>query len=177
MPDISKITLPSGTTYDIKDTVARAATAGTIVLVGTTTTALTDEATTNPIMVDGQSYTAVSGNAVFYSKKEFIFDGTKWHEFGDMTGLGSLATKNSASGSFTPAGNVSQPTFTGTQATISMTYNPVAGVTITGGEFTGTQGNVSVSGVPAGTISTPSFTGTSATITRLRAPLASQQLL
>ena len=27
--------------------------------------------------------------AVFYGKKEFVFDGTKWHEFGDLTGLSS----------------------------------------------------------------------------------------
>ncbi len=151
MPDISKITLPSGTTYDIKDTVARAATAGTIVLVGTTTTALTDEATTNPITVDGASYTAVSGNAVFYNKKEFIFDGTKWHEFGDMTGLGSLATKNSASGNFTPAGSVSQPTFTGNSMTSTGKFTPEG--TVSQPTFTGTQGSVSVSGTAAGTIS------------------------
>ena len=64
---------------------------GGIKLVGETTTPLTDEATTNPIMVDGQSYTAQSNDAVLYDTKEFLFDGTKWHEFGDMTGLGTAA--------------------------------------------------------------------------------------
>ena len=64
-------------------------TSGGIVLVGETTTALTDEATTNPIMVDGQSYTAQPNDAVIYGSKEFLFDGTKWHEFGDLTGLSS----------------------------------------------------------------------------------------
>ena len=113
MADISKITLPSGTTYNLKDTVARAAMAGTITLIGTTTTALTDECTTNPIKINNENFTAESGHAVFYGKKEFIFDGTKWHEFGDMSGLGTLATKNSASGSVTPSGSVSQPPFTG----------------------------------------------------------------
>ena len=54
MADISRITLPSGTTYNLKDTVARAAMAGTITLIGTTTTALTDECTTNPIKVGGE---------------------------------------------------------------------------------------------------------------------------
>ena len=38
MPDISKITLPSGTTYDIKDAAARSAKGW----IGITTTALTD---------------------------------------------------------------------------------------------------------------------------------------
>lgn len=92
--DISKITLPSGNTYDIKDAVARSQISGAIRIKGTTTTALTDEATTNPITIDGNSYTAVSGDAVFYNKKEFVFDGTKWHEFGDMSGLGDVAYIN-----------------------------------------------------------------------------------
>lgn len=64
-------------------------TQGGIVLVGETTTALTDEATTNPITVDGQSYTAQPNDAVIYGSKEFLFDGTKWHEFGDLSGLAS----------------------------------------------------------------------------------------
>lgn len=64
-------------------------TSGGIVLVGETTTALTDEATTNPITVDGQSYTAKPNDAVIYGTKEFLFDGTKWHEFGDLSGLAS----------------------------------------------------------------------------------------
>lgn len=64
-------------------------TQGGIVLVGETTTALTDWATTNPITVDGQSYTAQANDAVIYLNKEFLFDGTKWHEFGDLSGLAS----------------------------------------------------------------------------------------
>ena len=62
-------------------------TSGGIVLVGETTTALTDNATTNPITVNGQSYTAQPNDAVIYGNKEFLFDGTKWHEFGDLSGL------------------------------------------------------------------------------------------
>lgn len=120
MPEISKITLPSGTTYDIKDTVARQAASGGITLRGTTTTALTDESTTNPITINGESYTAVNQDAVFYGSKEFVFDGTYWHEFGDMTGLGTLATQNSASGSFTPSGTVSQPSFTGSSSSVTI---------------------------------------------------------
>ena len=64
-------------------------TSGGIVLVGETTTALTDNATTNPITVNGQSYTAQPNDAVIYGSKEFLFDGTKWHEFGDLSGLSS----------------------------------------------------------------------------------------
>lgn len=67
---------------------------GGIKLVGETTTDLTDGATTNPITIDGQSYTAKPNDAVIYGNKEFLFDGTHWHEFGDMSGLGSAAYKD-----------------------------------------------------------------------------------
>lgn len=114
MAEISQITLPSGTTYDIKDTTARSMAGGAIRLIeGTCTTPLVDEATTNPIIIDGESYTAVSQEAVFYGKKEFVYDGTKWHEFGDMSGLGDLALKDSASGSFTPSGSNADSAVTG----------------------------------------------------------------
>lgn len=141
MPEISQITLPSGTTYDLKDAQARAQIGGAIVLRGTTTTALVDEATTNPITIDGNSYTAKANDAVFYSKKEFVFDGTKWHEFGDMSGLGSLATKNSASGSFTPQGTNASSSVSGSctvvpKGTISKgtgtaNYTPQGSVSVT----------------------------------------------
>ena len=43
-PTISKITLPSGSTYDLADEVARGQKAGAIILRGTTTTELADGA-------------------------------------------------------------------------------------------------------------------------------------
>jgi len=77
------------TWYEVSIGGGGSGTQGGIVLVGETTTALTDEATTNPITVDGQSYTAQPNDAVIYGSKEFLFDGTKWHEFGDLSGLAS----------------------------------------------------------------------------------------
>ena len=50
---------------------------------GVTTTALTDGATTNPIVINGANHTATTGCVVFYSTKEFVFDGAKWNELGD----------------------------------------------------------------------------------------------
>ena len=171
MADISKITLPSGTTYDIKDATARSdlalkadiaspaftgtptaptATAGTnttqiattafvataisnvlsggVTFRGETTTTLTDGSTTNPITINGNSYTAVQGDLVISGNKEFIFDGTHWIELGDLDALGDLAWKNSASGSYTPAGTVSQPTFTGSSLTSTGTFTPSGSV-------------------------------------------------
>lgn len=140
--DINKITLPNGLTYDLKDSVARAALGGTIMIRGVTTTQLTDEATTNPIIIDGDSYTAVMNDAVFYGKKEFVFDGAKWHEFGDMSGLGDMAMTDTASANYTPAGSVA---LTGSVATVSpagsgtVTYTPGGNVTL------GTKAKLAVS--------------------------------
>lgn len=69
----------------IKDLIAQLQSA--VNLKGETTTPLTDNATTNPIMIDGESYTAVMNDAVIYQSGEFIFDGTKWHELGDLSKL------------------------------------------------------------------------------------------
>lgn len=49
---------------------------------GTTTTPLENGSTTNPIIIDGESYTAVFGDVVVYGYTEFVFDGTAWSEFG-----------------------------------------------------------------------------------------------
>lgn len=184
MAEISQITLPSGTTYDLKDTVARQAASGGIILKGETTTPLTDEATTNPITINGESYTAVSQDAVFYGKKEFVFDGTKWHEFGDMSGLGDLAMKDSASGSFTPAGTVSAPTISagtaGTTGTFATTVDTAApGATAPSNAITyysvqnevlslyqiGYSTDTAKTGDASYTASAPTFTGTQGTVT------------
>lgn len=71
----------------IKDLIAQLQSA--VNLKGETTTPLTDNSTTNPIMIDNQSYTAVMNDAVIYQSGEFIFDGTKWHELGDLSELTS----------------------------------------------------------------------------------------
>lgn len=97
MADISKIQLPSGNEYNIKDQTARdaiAALSGGTKFLGETTTPLSDGATTNPITIGGASVTAVNGNIVVYGNAEFIFDGTKWIAFGDLSNLGALAYKS-----------------------------------------------------------------------------------
>lgn len=49
---------------------------------GVTTTEITDGASTNPVVIDGSSYTAKSGDMVTYNSTEFVFNGTVWQEFG-----------------------------------------------------------------------------------------------
>ena len=157
MAQISKITLPSGVTYDLKDAQARSdiealqtSVTGGMHYIGVTTTALTDGATTNPIKINNVNVTPKAGDIVMYGSLEFVWassDG-KWHEFGSTGSLKGLAFKDSASGSYTPEGSIS-PTFTGSQTgvTISVTNN-------TSGNYT-----------PAGTITAPTFTGKSMTST------------
>ena len=182
-PTIKQITLPSGTTYDIMDEVARSQSGGAIIIRGETTTALTDNATTNPIQIGGNAYTAIANDAVFYSRKEFVFDGSHWHEFGDMSGLGDLAQKDSASGSFTPAGTVAAPTISVATAgaTASVTpfgsagSLPTLSMTVSDGNLTVafSQGTLPTAGT-AVTVKTgdaaysataPKFTGTAGTVT------------
>lgn len=137
MADISKVTLPNGSTYDIKDATARnsintlqnTVTSG-VMYRGVTTTPLIDGATTSPISMgttkEGSpvQYTPKTGDLVIYGDKEFIFaqvdDTSSWHEFGSTGSLKALAFKDNASGSYTPEGSVSQPTFTGSEGNVSV---------------------------------------------------------
>lgn len=173
MADISKVTLPNGSTYNIKDTTARsqitseAATrkaaddsinntinnlklnlTGAMHYVGVTTTPLKDGDSWNmsdstidksiDIVYSGDdinTYIPKSGDVVIHGNKEFVFsthvktiDGVNktigiWNEFGSTGSLKALAFKDSASGSVTPLGTVSKPTFTGTAAVVNLTVD------------------------------------------------------
>lgn len=172
MPDISEIKMPSGTIYNIKDTQARSAKGW----IGITTTALTDGATTNPITVNGQSVTAVAGNITSYDEQEYIFNGSVWQEFGDLSDLGTLAYKDSASGSYTPQGSVAAPDVTVTPSTD--TIKPVTDVgsmptfTVSGETLIIGAGAVPTLGADkafltgaSASASAPAFTGTAGTVT------------
>lgn len=144
MADISKITLLNGTTYNIKDAQARddisaiqSAIAGGVTFMGETTTALTDGATTTSITINSKSVTAVKGYLVVYNSKEFVFDGTKWIEMGDLSLIGDLGWKDSASASYTPAGSVSTPTFEGEGMVSTGSFTPAGSVKL---ESNATQG-------------------------------------
>ena len=173
MPDISQITMPSGTTYSIKDTQARSAKQW----LGITSTPLTDGATTNPITIGSSSVTAVSGDITSYDEQEFIFNGTAWQAFGDLSDLGSLAYSNTASGNVTAEGTVSKPT-----VTVTPTTDNVPNVTDVGSMPTFTVENetliitagstptlgtpiAAMTGASAALDEAPTFTGTSVSVT------------
>ena len=166
MADISKITLPSGNTYDIKDATARESIknlTGYTKFLGVTTTELTDGATTNPITVNSESVTATSGAIATYGSKEFIWNGTAWQEFGDMSSIGALGRKDSASGSYTPKGTVSKPTFTGSATTSTGSFTP-KGMINTEYHYA-SSGGADNEFTPKGTVSQPTFTGSETTST------------
>ena len=196
---ISQITLPSGTTYQIKDAELREEFAllsneltGALVFVGVTETAIKDGDETAKIQVNGAEHTAQVGDVVISGKKEFVFTSAgKWVELGDFSDLqamlGRLAYVDSASGSYTPAGEVtlnaqdykvtstgkatiegtiSTPTFTGEADQAVSVEGSVPVVETITATFAGEEGDVAVSGsvTAAGTVSKPAFQGAAASI-------------
>lgn len=156
MPDISKITLPSGTVYNLKDAQARediesikGAVSGGVSFLGITTTELTDGATTSTITVGGKQVSAINGALVIYSSDEFIWSesDTSWHRLGPSGTFRALAYKDSASGSYKPAGTVSKPTFTGASMTSTGSFTPKGNIA-----FTNTNKTAIVSKATSGTV-------------------------
>ena len=169
MADISQITLPSGSTYDIKDATARsqiAALAGgdAVVFVGVSSTALTDGGNQTPT-VGGEQKTPATGQLFFYGTEEFIYGAdSKWHALGSLDTLGDLAYKDSASGTYNTVASVSVTTnaTTNKTATVSAaasgttTYTPggsMSGITWTGASTTSTG-----KFTPAGSVTTSNKT-------------------
>lgn len=153
---ISQFTMPDGNILELKDKVAREAIQGGSHFLGVTETEIADGSTTTSLTIGEDSVTVANGDIVVYGIKEFIYASadSKWHELGDVSMLGALAVKDSASGSYTPEGSVSA-TFSG--ATIS--YTPAGSAT-----FSGSALSSSGSYTPAGTVSKPSVTVTESSI-------------
>jgi len=161
MADISKIKLPSGSEYDLKDSWARtqieAITGGSaIVFKGVSSTALTDGGTEKPT-VGGQVVQSVdTGDLYFYGTDEFIWNGNTWSELGpSLTTLGDLAYADTASTDYTPAGSVSL-TNSNVTATVSAagsgdaTYTPAGSISAS---FTGSSTTSTGKFTPSGSVS------------------------
>lgn len=195
-PTMKKVTLPSGNAYWLKDDEVRQwigdgstsgaekrlsdAEAEILKLqnathwIGVTTTELSDGSTTNPITINGESVTAVSGDIVQDSEAiEYIFNGTAWQQLGSSVGtLGNFAYADTGEVTITPAGSVS-----GTVVTLSS--GSVGSVTDAGSMPTFTVSNeiltITAGAVPTvssvsvatgvSSVTDPSFTGTEATHT------------
>lgn len=99
--------------------------------VGTTTTALTDGATTKPITINSASYTQEDGDVVIVSgtDQEFVWTGSAWEELGNASShskvghnhdITILPAGSIGNTSLTPAGTVSTPTITVTPNTTTV---------------------------------------------------------
>lgn len=178
---ISKITLPSGTTYVLKDAWARnqiETITGTAALTfkGVSSSPLVDGGTATPTL-DGTVVPITDlgrGDIYFYGNSEYIWGPNPnyveggstpenvWHELGNLSGLGGLAYKNSASTPYQPTGSVeinittSAKTYAVSATTVSgtapATYTP--GGSVGAASFTGTQATIamSTSYTPAGSV-------------------------
>lgn len=184
-PVISTITLPTGGTYYFKDEEAREqieALASYSDFLGVTGTEIEDGDTTTPIMIGGEEVYPEPGNIVLYGSKEFIWNGTAWAEFGDLSAitnmLGDLAYADTASGTASISGDInasfvgtpgavevlgtasmeSEGSFEGEETTLrSEGTVPAQNIIISGGDGTATY-------TPAGSITNKAFNGNSTTI-------------
>lgn len=162
-------------TYDIKDAYARQLISdlgNAVYWIGVTTTELVDDVTTSAVItVGGDSVTAKAGGMAQYNGEEFIYNGTKWQSVG-KNNFGSLAFKNSASGSFTPSGSVSitkgQDTTTNVPNVTAVGTLPT--MSVSGEVLTLAPGTLPTLGTPIATITargtdTAAFAGTAGTVT------------
>lgn len=188
MADISKITLPSGNTYDIKDAVARQAIAGGVSFIvawnGTSAPVVADIPTGVVVTYNNVDYTGTldaddSQAGAFYLVHssadsgldiydEYVAVGTTgskfWEKLGDtqviLSSLGSLAYKDTASVTFT--GNTTD-TALGTSATFTTSVTPAT-----------TYIKASASGTAVGASSTDKCLGSDATFTTTVTPTTSK---
>lgn len=207
MPDISKITLPSGTSYDIKDATAREAIAN---LQNIENILSTNAATTPEGVVWNNNGTTITGTLIASNEtvkkiylvpngnttdqkniyKEYLTirvgNTYKWEMIGtteaNLSNLGNLAYKDSASTSYTPTGSVSAPAITLSKTNIQ-TINSVGALpSCTFPAFTASVANENLTlawangsfdagslptknseisvATDVNTVSTPEFTGT-----------------
>ena len=161
-PVISQITLPNGSTYDIKDSTARAAIAN----INSFDYVICNSAATTPSGVvwdnsgasvtgslaasadtKGKMYLVPSTNGTKNIYDEYITIETGastfvWELFGHTNvgadDLGDLAYKNSATGSYTPAGSVSGGSFTGASMTSTGSFTPSGSVAVSSAGSTDT---------------------------------------
>ena len=193
MADISKIILPSGSEYNIKDEVARQMASAGVSFTICTTAANTPKDVTwddGGTTITGTLVASASTTGIFYLVRATTQGGKdifaeyvtvksgntySWEKIGttdiDLSDLGALAYKDNVTVNVKPEGTVSKPSFTGNTLTSTGSFVPDG--TVSKPTFTGTEGNVTVTGAPAGTISvgtgsanyTPAGTVSTPTIT------------
>ena len=139
---IDKITLPSGTEYEIVDTVARQTIDNMskyTSFLGVTSSDINDGTTNAVVVINSNSVTATEGSIVIKTTnsttagriaQEFIYANGAWQLFGDISAqnLGNLAYKSTATAIYRPAGTISITTST---LTSNGKFTPSGGVSLT----------------------------------------------
>ena len=102
--------------------------ASAMLFLGTTTTAITDGATTNPVKISGSNKTVTAGNVVLYGSKEFVWTGSAWEELGNEGSYkivqAAVADPSASGTSNTFIATISQDTngkITATKKTVAVT--------------------------------------------------------
>lgn len=121
---ISKIKLASGNEYYVKDAEARELIAGL-----SSATHFLGVSSTEPstaVTISGETITPASGDIVIYGAKEYIYNGSAWAEFGDLSALGELAYLDIEDIQVSVSGNTdevlgSATTFTNAASEVSFT--------------------------------------------------------
>ena len=108
---------------------------GAMKFLGTSTTAITDGATTNPITIDSKSVTATAGNVVLYGSKEFVWTGSLWEELGDESSHALKSVTITGTGILSGGGSL-EANRTITHNTVSRTDSTSAASPSYSGTFT-----------------------------------------
>ena len=140
-----------------------------MLFLGTSSTAISDESTTNPIVIDGTSTTVTSGNVVLYNDQEYVWTGSKWEHLGQDSSFKTIQNEVSS-----PEANGSTTAFIDTitqnaNGVITATKKNVQFPSLSGGSATANDptvvGGVTVNG-HAVTVNKKTLTaGTNVTIT------------
>ena len=123
--------------------------ASAMLFLGTTTTAISDGATKNPVTIGGANKTVTAGNVVLYGSKEFVWTGSAWEELGNEGSYkivqAAIADPSASGTSNTFIATISQDTngkITATKKTVAVTNSAPTlswGATSTIGSVAGTN--------------------------------------
>jgi hypothetical protein len=118
--------------------------------IGTSDISIEDGDVTNPITIDGVSTTVSNGNVVIYGAKEFIWNGSKWEEFGNEGNykvVQSAVSSPSASGTTTAfIDTISQ----NAQGVITATKKTVASATQSAAGLMSAEDKIKLDGIETG---------------------------
>lgn len=154
----------SGTTFNHTNSISAGATA---ISIGLNASDDLEFAGVRLFDAQGHATNTTTGGGVFGAA--LSTDGISFDRSLSITPAGSVSQPTfsgnslTSTGSCTPNGSVSQPTFTGSASTATATYTPAGAVSQP--TFSGTAGTASATYTPAGSVSQPTFSGNSLTST------------